>query len=66
MRKTPCFATVIAGLQIAMYQMANGSFTVVYGKQKFTSMGYQKAAKELGECIMHALACDSKINNEVR
>lgn len=63
---TTCFETEIGGFKITMRQNARGQFTVVYGKQKFAGMGYQKAAQELGECIMHAVACEGKLDTEVR
>lgn len=34
------------------------TFVVVYGKQITRCRDYAHASKQLGECIMHALACD--------
>jgi hypothetical protein len=41
-------------------------FNVRYGRQYRTELTYGEAAKELGECIMHALACDSKLDNRTK
>jgi hypothetical protein len=38
-------------------------FTVTYGKQIKHRLDYIDAATELGCCIMHALACDSLLDN---
>lgn len=35
-------------------------FNVIYGAQKVSQVDYVSAAHELGECIMHYLACESK------
>ncbi len=61
-----CFETKIGGFTIALQQTSKNFFTVVYGKQVFKKMSYVKASHELGECIMHALACDALINVEGR
>lgn len=66
MKITTCFETEIAGFKISLSQTRDGSFMVRYGKQIFKGLCYQKAAQELGECIMHALACESLLDNEVR
>jgi hypothetical protein len=66
MKITTCFEQEIAGFKITLKQKRDGSFTVTYGKQVFKGLGYQKASQELGGCIMHALACESLLDNEVR
>ena len=38
-------------------------FTVRYGLQIKTDLTYTEAAKELGQCIFHALSCESVLNN---
>ena len=38
-------------------------FKVTYGKQVNHGLIYEEAAQELGELIMHALACDGKLDN---
>lgn len=37
-------------------------YTVQYGKQVTSGLTYADAARELGECIMHSLACASLID----
>lgn len=39
-------------------------FTVEYGNHARTGLSYAEAAEELGECIMHSLACAGKLDNE--
>lgn len=41
-----------------------GNFRVTYGKQTLTNLTYRDAAKELGECLMHALACEGLLDND--
>lgn len=42
----------------------NGSFRVTYGKQVKSNLSYADAAREFGECVFHALACDGKLGND--
>jgi hypothetical protein len=46
---------------ISVIQTGKDSFTVQYGKQVKRGLSYAEAAKELGQSIFHALACDGKI-----
>lgn len=39
-------------------------FTVTYGLQRKTMLSYADAARELGECIFHHLACESLLDND--
>lgn len=48
---------------IRLEQQGVDQFTVVYGLQVKRDLSYAQAATELGECIMHALACDSRLDN---
>ena len=48
---------------IRLEQDGVNRFTVVYGRQVKRDLSYAQAATELGECIMHALACDSRLDN---
>ena len=52
--------------EIKLIQTGVDSFTVVYGLQTKKSLRYVAAATELGACIMHALACDGKLDNRER
>lgn len=58
-----CYLENIAGFEIRLTQSAAGKFTVTYGKQVFPGLSYGDAAKQLGQVIMHALACESKLDN---
>lgn len=40
------------------------SFEVQYGFVINTDLTYEQAAAKLGQCIMHALACENKLDNE--
>ena len=59
---TIIFQTAI-GAPIIVRQAASRSFSVQYGKQLTSDLSYEEAAKELGYCIFHALACESKIED---
>ncbi len=39
-------------------------YTVQYGKQVKAGLDYLQAASELGVCLMHALACEGKVDSE--
>lgn len=60
-----CFETKIAGFPITLTQAEDRRkrFTVIYGKQRKGDLRYGEACKELGECIMHALACQGSLDN---
>lgn len=57
------FETTIADYTISLQQSGNNKFTVIYGLQVNKNLSYAKAAKELGEAIMHALACEGKLTH---
>lgn len=63
MKKTLCFELPDAAFPIKLEQTGKNSFTVTYGLQVKSRLAYGAAAAELGECIMHALACEGKIEN---
>ena len=48
---------------IELRQQARDRFSVRYGLQLRESLTYGEAARELGAAIMHAAACDSKLDN---
>lgn len=48
---------------ISLIQTGKDRFTVVYGKQTKKRLSYAQAAEEYGAAIMHALACDGKLDN---
>ena len=49
---------------IELRQLGRDSFTIRYGLQVKTRLSYGEAARELGECIMHACACDGGLDNQ--
>lgn len=57
-----CFTVNIAWA-ITLRQRGKDSFQVQYGAQIKDRLTYAAAAKELGECIMHALACEDRLDN---
>ena len=59
--KKVCF--VDPRLNIEWAQQGVESFTVTYGKQVVNNLSYSRAAKELGACMMHALACLGEVDN---
>lgn len=50
-------------IPVKLYQTGIDCFTVTYGKQVKSGLTYNDAACELGDCIMHALACNGKLDN---
>lgn len=57
------YETEIAGLPIKLERTRSGKeFTVTYWKQVRKGLNYEHAAEELGYCIMHALACDGRLD----
>ncbi len=65
-----CFETAMGdadmlklGYGIKLEQRANGKFRVTYGKQVDDGLDYANAALHLGASIMHALACEGKLDN---
>jgi hypothetical protein len=51
---------------VILYQNGIDSFAVRYGLQLKTGLSYAQAASEFGACVMHACACDSKLDNRTR
>lgn len=51
---------------IKLTQQGKDKFTVQYGKQVCKGLTYGRAASELGGAIMHALACNDKLDNRER
>lgn len=58
-----CFKIEIGGMPIILSQHGRDNFTVTYWKQVKRKLNYGAAASELGACIMHALACESILDN---
>ena len=58
------FKIEIAGYDIVLQQNEPDNFTVQYGAEIESNLDYSQAAKSMGFCIMHALSCEGKINDE--
>ena len=59
----PAIVATIAGFDISIEQTSANQFTVTYGQQTRAGLDYYDAAREIGLCAMHALACDGGIQN---
>ena len=55
--KTILTQHVPGACSVVLQQAANRSFTVKYGQAVTRGLTYVEAAKEYGECVLHALAC---------
>ena len=62
MKNRTCYTADLA-FPIRLTQQGVDRFTVHYGKQIKTHLSYAVAAQELGAAIMHALACEGKLDN---
>jgi hypothetical protein len=58
------FSQVVAGYTITLTQTSKRRYTVTYGLDETKNLTYNEAAERLGYCILHALACESKIETE--
>lgn len=65
MKPRICFE-MNAAFDIRLIQTGVDRFSVQYGKQFKDGLNYGAAAKELGECLMHGLACEGKLDNAER
>lgn len=61
-----CFKIEIGGAPIELAQSGRDDFRVTYWRQVKDRLTYAVAAAELGECIMHALACEAKLDNRTK
>lgn len=57
---------LLSTLDIELIQKGVDKFTVRYCKQVKDGLTYGEAASELGAAIMHALACDGRLDNRVK
>jgi hypothetical protein len=62
-KPTLCFALDGLAFPIRLIQDGRDRFTVEYGCQRDGELTYVIAAAKLGQAIMHALACDSRLDN---
>lgn len=58
-----CYEIKDLAYPIVLKQRGRDNFTLVYGKQIRAHLSYAEAGCELGLAVMHALACESKIDN---
>lgn len=63
MKKTTCINLENLAFPVKVEQTGVDRFTVSYGLQVKKGLNYGQAAKEFGECVFHALACDSLLDN---
>jgi len=63
--KRRCFETRI-GWDITLDQVGRDNFTVTYGAVAERKLSYEDAADRLGSAIMHALACEWKLDNRMK
>lgn len=52
--------------RVELRQRGRDNFTVIYGLQVDERLTYGEAAAKLGQAIMHALACESELDNRQR
>ena len=62
MMKTLLTVEVDVDTPVKLQQTANGKFRVTYGLQVSGNLDYAVACRELGECIMHSLACTGELD----
>lgn len=61
-----CFETIIDNLPVRLHQQGKDRFAVTYWLQTKDNLSYEDATHELGAAIMHALACEGKLDNRER
>lgn len=54
----------IGGIHLSLEQSGFNEFAVVYGLDRKEKLSYTEAAKEYGECLMHALGCQGVLELE--
>lgn len=64
--KKVCHEFTDPAFPIKLEQTGIDRFTVTYGKQVTKGLNYGQAASKYGSCIMHALACDGRLDNRER
>lgn len=64
MSKQLCFRA--KKLDVHLIQTEFDSFTVIYGKSVKSCLSYAHAALELGSSIMHAVACDGRLDSRTK
>lgn len=59
-----CFELETPNGTIKLEQKDDLTFRVTYGQQILDHLLYNRAALELGACIMHSKACEDLLNSE--
>lgn len=59
-----CYSMPDLDVHLDQSESKTGLFKVTYGLQIKSGLTYVEAAHEFGECVFHALACESKLDNE--
>ena len=50
-------------IKVEQAEDGNARFRVTYGQQQRRTLTYLEAAREVGHCLFHALACDGRLSN---
>lgn len=58
-----CYSVEIGGFAIKLQQRGVDRFRVTYGMQVDDNLNYARAAAKFGEAVMHALACEGRLDN---
>lgn len=53
----------VSGVPIRLYQLGP-DFAVQYGRQLDYDLDYAEAVTKLGQAMMHALACEGRLDND--
>lgn len=61
--KKLCFDNTEIDSPVRLYQTGKDQFVVEYGSQVKEHLTYSEAARELGACLMHAMACVGRIKS---
>lgn len=59
--RTLIWETELAGFPIKLEQFKPDHFSVTYGKEEHALLSYAQACAFLGKAILHALACEGKV-----
>lgn len=63
---TLCHKTIDLAFTVTLEQLGKDRFRVTYGKQIDTDLNYAQAAAKYGQAIMHALACDGRLDSRMK
>lgn len=63
--KITCFTISEFEWNISLIQNGKDNFTVKYGKETRSNLDYASAACQFGGAVMHALACEGRLDNRM-